>query len=58
LERAIAPLGVERDASAKIIEGARWRSTLNSRFLKRAAGLVGGPAGVFDGDSSTQTLAG
>lgn len=43
LERAIAPLGVERDAPAKIIEGARWRSTLNSRFLERAAGLVGGP---------------
>jgi len=58
LERAIAPLGVERDAPAKIIEGARWRSTLNSRFLERAAGLVGGPARVFDGDSSTRTLAG
>jgi len=58
LERAIAPFGVERDASAKIIEGARWRSTLNARFLECAAGLVGAPTGVLDGDSSTQTLAG
>jgi hypothetical protein len=57
LERAIAPLGVRRDASAKIIEGARWRSTLNARFLERAALLVGGPA-RFDADSSAQTPAG
>jgi hypothetical protein len=58
LERAIAPLCVERDASAKIIEGARWRSTLNVRFLVSAAGLVGGPTGVATGDASTDTLAG
>jgi len=57
LERAIAPLGVERDASAKIIEGARWRSTLNARFLECAASLVGGPVRL-DADRSAQTLAG
>jgi hypothetical protein len=58
LERVIAPLGVRRDASAKIVQGARWRSTLNARFLERAARLVGGPAGLFDADSSAKTAVG
>jgi hypothetical protein len=58
LERVIAPLGVRRGASAKIVDGARWRSTLDARFLERAARLVGGPAGVFDADSSTETIIG
>jgi len=58
LERAVAPLGVERDTSDKIIEGARWRSTLNARFLECAARLVGGPTGVTVGDAPAQTLAG
>jgi len=58
LERAIAPLGVRRGASAKIVDGARWRSTLNARFLERAARLVGGPAEVSDADSSAKTPVG
>ena len=58
LERVIAPLGVRRDASDKIVEGARWRSTLNARFLERAACLVGGPAGVTNIVSLVKTLVG
>jgi hypothetical protein len=58
LEKAIAPLGARRHASARIIEGARWRSTLNARFLERATRLVGGPVVVVDTDPSAKNPVG
>ena len=55
LEEVIAPLSAQRNASARMIEGARWRSNLNARFLERTARLVGGPADIVDPTSSFQT---
>lgn len=55
LEEVIAPLSTQHRASACVIEGARWRSILNTRFLERTARLVGGPVETVDAASSFQT---
>jgi hypothetical protein len=50
LQNVISPLGSNLDLGHRIVEGARWRSTLNARFLRKAARIIGAPTHICDAD--------
>ena len=52
LDNVIAPLGSDPCVGNRIVEGARWRSTLNTRFLSEVARIIGAPSHISDGGVS------
>ena len=56
LENVIVPLAADPDVGARIVEGARWRSTLNARFLQEVARIIGAPPHIGGGGIIDRTM--